>query len=207
MVRQKYNDLDGNQETLAGYRSVLSGGVPDLHGCTDWGAEREAIVMLIDSWDDIPHEQIAICVPTNQMASEAATTLAEHGIRSVEIGPDGPRGDGGVHLGTMFRFKGLEYQRMVDTAAGSSHPGTRVRASRRNHQSWSLWTTCRAAGESVSPAAVARARVLVPAGAPLARYDLMPAARVAADERLVDHGVVKQPHLPRSVLSRSHALA
>ncbi|MFJ8449573.1 UvrD-helicase domain-containing protein [[Kitasatospora] papulosa] len=113
LSQEKYDDLDGNQETLAGYRSVLSGGVPDLHGCTDWGAEREAIAMLIDSWGDIPHEQIAICVPTNQMASETATTLAEHGIRAVEIGPDGPRGDGGVHIGTMFRFKGLEYQRMI----------------------------------------------------------------------------------------------
>lgn len=32
---------------------------------------------------------------------------------TVEIGPDGPRGDGGAHIGTVFRFKGLEYQRMV----------------------------------------------------------------------------------------------
>jgi superfamily I DNA/RNA helicase len=47
------------------------------------------------------------------MASETAYTLAQHGIRAVEIGPDGPRGDGGVHIGTMFRFKGLEYQRMI----------------------------------------------------------------------------------------------
>ncbi|MGW3823133.1 UvrD-helicase domain-containing protein [Streptomyces sp. NPDC005071] len=113
LSQEKYDDLDGSEETLAGYRSVLSGGVPDLHGCTDWSAEREAIATLIQHWGDIPHEQIAICVPTNQMATEAATTLAEHGIRAVEIGPDGPRGDGGVHIGTMFRFKGLEYQRMI----------------------------------------------------------------------------------------------
>ncbi|MGW8801035.1 UvrD-helicase domain-containing protein [Streptomyces sp. NPDC055775] len=113
LSQEKYDDLDGSEENLAGYRSVLSGGVPDLHGCSDWGAEREGIAALIDSWGDIPHEQIAICVPTNQMASETATTLAEHGIRAMEIGPDGPRGDGGVHIGTMFRFKGLEYQRMI----------------------------------------------------------------------------------------------
>ncbi|MDT0426955.1 UvrD-helicase domain-containing protein [Streptomyces sp. DSM 41770] len=105
LSQEKYDDLDGNEETLAGYRSVLSGREPDLHGCADWEAERETIAMLIDSWDDLPHEQIAICVPTNQMASETATTLAEHGIRAVEIGPDGPRGDDGVHIGTMFRFK------------------------------------------------------------------------------------------------------
>ncbi|MFJ3627528.1 UvrD-helicase domain-containing protein [Streptomyces albidoflavus] len=113
LSQEKYDDLDGSQETLAGYRSVLSGGLPGLHGCTDWGAEREAIAALIEGWADISAEQIAICVPTNQMASEIAYTLAQHGTRALEIGPDGPRGDGGVHIGTMFRFKGLEYQRMI----------------------------------------------------------------------------------------------
>lgn len=58
-------------------------------------------------------EQIAICVPTNAMAQEVAVSLARSGIRAIEIGPDGPRGDAGVHIGTMFRFKGLEYQRMI----------------------------------------------------------------------------------------------
>ncbi|MGX1633696.1 UvrD-helicase domain-containing protein [Streptomyces albidoflavus] len=113
LSQEKYDDLDGSQETLAGYRSVLSGGLPGLHGCTDWEAEREAIAALIEGWADSPPEQIAICVPTNQMASEIAYTLAQHGTRALEIGPDGPRGDGGVHIGTMFRFKGLEYQRMI----------------------------------------------------------------------------------------------
>ncbi|MGX4688682.1 UvrD-helicase domain-containing protein [Streptomyces sp. JNUCC 63] len=114
---EHYDDLDGSSENLAGYRSVLSGAVPDLHPARDWEEEREAIAALIGSWGDLPYEQVAIAVPTNQMAQEAAYTLAQHGIRAVEIGPDGPRGDGGVHIGTMFRFKGLEYQRMIIAGA------------------------------------------------------------------------------------------
>ncbi|GAA4001526.1 3'-5' exonuclease [Streptomyces marokkonensis] len=110
---ETYDDLDGSGESLAGYRSVLSGAVPDLHRRGDWQDEREAIAALIASWGQVPHEQIAIAVPTNQMVSEAAYTLARHGVRAMEIGPDGPRGDGGVHIGTMFRFKGLEYQHMI----------------------------------------------------------------------------------------------
>ncbi|GAB7105719.1 3'-5' exonuclease [Streptomyces phaeofaciens JCM 4814] len=110
---EMYDDLDGGGETLAGYRSVLSGAVPDLHELGDWADEREAIAALIESWGQVPHEQIAIAVPTNDMASETAYTLAQHGIRALEIGPDGPHGDSGVHIGTMFRFKGLEYQRMI----------------------------------------------------------------------------------------------
>ena len=114
---EKYDDLDGSDETLAGYRSVLSGGVPGLHGLPDWEAEREAIAELIASWGDVPHEQIAIAVPTNQMVTETASTLGRYGIPALEIGPDGPRGDGGVHIGTMFRFKGLEYQHMIIAGA------------------------------------------------------------------------------------------
>ncbi|MEV8128724.1 UvrD-helicase domain-containing protein [Streptomyces sp. NPDC085944] len=113
-----YDDLDGSEETLAGYRSVLSGGLPAGHAFPDWASEREGVAALIEEWDAdsdtaIPHEQIAICVPTNQMAAEMAYTLKLHGIDSVEIRSDGPNGSTGVHIGTMFRFKGLEYQRMV----------------------------------------------------------------------------------------------
>ncbi|MEU2384901.1 UvrD-helicase domain-containing protein [Streptomyces sp. NPDC012461] len=110
---ETYDDLNGSTETLAGYRSVLSGGVPDLHRLADWQEEREAITALIESWGEVPHEQIAIAVPTNDMAREVAYTLRQRGIMALEIGPDGPLGDSGVHIGTMFRFKGLEYRRMI----------------------------------------------------------------------------------------------
>ncbi|MFF7414475.1 UvrD-helicase domain-containing protein [Streptomyces lydicus] len=113
-----YDDLDGGTETLAGYRSVLNGGLPTGHAFPDWEAEREGVAALITGWDAdtdtaIPHEQIAVCVPTNQMAAQMGYTLKLHGIDSVEIRSDGPNGSAGVHIGTMFRFKGLEYQRMI----------------------------------------------------------------------------------------------
>ncbi|NYI03501.1 UvrD-helicase domain-containing protein [Allostreptomyces psammosilenae] len=110
---EHFDDLDGGDETLAGYRSVLSGARPAVHESPDWETERQRIAELITEWNDIPPEQVAVCVPTNVMASELASTLARNGIPAVEIGPDGPRGDGGVHIGTMYRFKGLEYQRMI----------------------------------------------------------------------------------------------
>ncbi|MFE2558342.1 UvrD-helicase domain-containing protein [Streptomyces sp. NPDC059352] len=113
---ESFDDLDGSTEDLAGYRSVLTGSVPQLHGCDDWESEQESIAALLADWIALPTppSQIAVCVPTNAMASELAYTLLAHkGIRAVEIGPEGPREDEGVHIGTMFRFKGLEYQRMV----------------------------------------------------------------------------------------------
>ncbi|CAH9418058.1 Putative DNA helicase [Streptomyces globisporus] len=113
---ESFDDLDGSTEDLAGYRSVLTGSLPQLHGCEDWESEQESIAALLADWIALPTPpgQIAVCVPTNAMASELAYTLLAHkGIKAVEIGPEGPRGDEGVHIGTMFRFKGLEYQRMV----------------------------------------------------------------------------------------------
>jgi hypothetical protein len=44
---ETFDDLDGNQETLAGYRSVLSGARPELHPCADWESERERIAALV----------------------------------------------------------------------------------------------------------------------------------------------------------------
>jgi len=47
------------------------------------------------------------------MAAEVMEWLAKEGIAAVEIGPDGPKRHDGVHVGTMHRFKGLEYQRLI----------------------------------------------------------------------------------------------
>lgn len=94
--------LDGSRETLAGYRSVLSGRQPAGHSFPDWAREREGIAALVKEWGDspelsIPHEQTVICIPTNQMAAEVSYTLSQHVIRPVEIRADGPHGNGGVH--------------------------------------------------------------------------------------------------------------
>ncbi|MDQ0830597.1 hypothetical protein QF032_002441 [Streptomyces achromogenes] len=104
-------------------RSVWTGsdarrGIRSPNAPPVWQSEREANAAHILAWDAHPderiaHEQIAICVPTNRMASELGSTLGEHGIRALEIGADGARGEPGIHIGTMFRFKGLEYQRMI----------------------------------------------------------------------------------------------
>jgi len=39
--------------------------------------------------------------------------LKDHGIDAASIGADGPRKPDAVHVGTLHRFKGLEYQRMI----------------------------------------------------------------------------------------------
>ncbi|MEO5876413.1 MAG: 3'-5' exonuclease, partial [Streptosporangiaceae bacterium] len=110
---ETYDDMDDGRDDLLGYHSVLRGGMPTLRGCTTLDAELTAVVAQVEQWQDISLSSIAVCVPTRDMVTQVAYRLAEHQIPAVEIGPDGPRGGDGVHVGTMHRFKGLEYQRMI----------------------------------------------------------------------------------------------
>jgi superfamily I DNA/RNA helicase len=52
-------------------------------------------------------------VPTREFVTEVVARLESDGLPAVEIGPDGPPRPDGVHVGTMHRFKGIEYQRMI----------------------------------------------------------------------------------------------
>ncbi|UGY90763.1 UvrD-helicase domain-containing protein [Streptomyces gobiensis] len=108
-----YDDLDGGEDPLTGYRSVLHGNRPLLHGEPTWDRELDAIVEQIKAWHDVPRGVVAICVPTNDMVTETAVRLKRAGIEPVEITAEGPKGGEGVHIGTMYRFKGLEYRRVI----------------------------------------------------------------------------------------------
>lgn len=112
-----YDDLDGDADTLAGYRSVLHGPKPSLRGARSWDEEMDLVVEQLRAWHDVPREATAICVPRNDMVTQVADRLARSGIASSEITPDGPRGDQGVHIGTMYRFKGLEYRCLIIAGA------------------------------------------------------------------------------------------
>jgi superfamily I DNA/RNA helicase len=108
-----YDDLDGGTEDLAGYRSVLHGLRPSLRGAESWDEELDLVMEQLQAWRDIPRESVAICVPTNEMVNDVVFRLGRRGIMSTKITPEGPRHDEGVHVGTMYRFKGLEYRRMI----------------------------------------------------------------------------------------------
>ncbi|MEU5785295.1 UvrD-helicase domain-containing protein [Micromonospora lupini] len=113
MTGEVYDDLDGGEEDLAGYRSLLRGGRPVFRGAATWAQERDLIVEQLRSWGSPMDGSVAICVPTKDLAAEVISRLEADGVEVVEIGPDGPKRPDGVHIGTMHRFKGLEYQRMI----------------------------------------------------------------------------------------------
>ncbi|MFD5116138.1 UvrD-helicase domain-containing protein [Streptomyces sp. NPDC058391] len=124
-----YDDLDDGTDTLAGYRSVLHGPKPALSRYDTWDDELAGLATTLSSWreelstDDSgasldPSGRIAVCVADRDMVSQTMYYLAtKGGITCAELTKDGPKGDGEVHVGTMHRFKGLEYQRLAIVGA------------------------------------------------------------------------------------------
>jgi hypothetical protein len=70
-------------------------------------------------------------VPTRDLVSTVEGYLNDHGIGAASVGPDGPRKPDVVHVGTLHRFRGLEYQQMIVAGAGAGVvPASRVLALR-----------------------------------------------------------------------------
>jgi hypothetical protein len=116
MTGEVYDDLDGGEEDLAGYRSLLRGGRPVFRGAATWTQERDLIVEQLRTWGTPTDGSVAVCVPTKELATDVISRLEADELSAVEIGPDGPKQPDGIHVGTMHRFKGLEYQRMIIAA-------------------------------------------------------------------------------------------
>ncbi|MFE1320751.1 UvrD-helicase domain-containing protein [Kitasatospora phosalacinea] len=126
---ETYDDLDEGRDTLSGYRSVLSGPVPELHGHPTWEKELDGVAALLRGWrDELAVDEngnrrdtrglIAVAVPDRDMVSQVMYHLATHAdLTYAELTADGPRGGGDIHVGTMHRFKGLEYQRVLIAGA------------------------------------------------------------------------------------------
>lgn len=119
-----YDDLDDGVDSLKGYRSLLRGPVPELVACDSAADELDQLGAVLAAWlEDIaagdgglrrdPRGSVAVCVADREMVSQVMGHLAKAGISSAELTRDGAKGDGEVHVGTMHRFKGLEYQRLA----------------------------------------------------------------------------------------------
>ncbi|MEV3979309.1 UvrD-helicase domain-containing protein [Nonomuraea sp. NPDC049758] len=120
-----YDDLNEGTDTLAGYRSILHGPKPDFVGYDTWEGELAGLTATLKAWrEDLstddrgapldPSGRIAVCVADRDLVSQTMYYLAtKANITCAELTKDGPKGDGEVHVGTMHRFKGLEYQRLA----------------------------------------------------------------------------------------------
>jgi hypothetical protein len=118
-----YDDLDDGVDNLDGYRSILRGPTPHLVGYQSWSEELDGLAETLKGWREHiatvsgarrdPRGTIAVGVTDREKSIQVMSYLAERGISCAELTKDGPQGGGDVHVGTMHRFKGLEYQRLA----------------------------------------------------------------------------------------------
>ncbi len=111
------DDLDEGIDTLAGERSLRSGGPPEVKIFDDLDAEIGHIVEHLNSWIDegVPPEHICVVARTNSLIAETyGAALAGRGIETVPIKTkSGDRLGPGVRVASMHRVKGLEFPRML----------------------------------------------------------------------------------------------
>ncbi|MFJ5679708.1 UvrD-helicase domain-containing protein [Streptomyces sp. NPDC093097] len=127
---ESYDDLDDGTENLKGYHSLLRGPTPEFVACMDWEDEISQLASALKQWraeitrptDEgtvrDPSGTMAVCVADGEMAGRVAADLQiKHGITTAILAKEGPQGGGEVHVGTMHRFKGLEYQKLAVVGA------------------------------------------------------------------------------------------
>lgn len=124
-----YDDLDDGTDTLAGYRSILHGPTPVLAGYGSWDEELAGLAVTLSAWREElsvtrdgapldPTGRLAVCVADRDKVTETLNYLSTRANLSCsELTRDGADGTGEIHVGTMHRFKGLEYQRLAIVAA------------------------------------------------------------------------------------------
>ncbi|WP_445396790.1 UvrD-helicase domain-containing protein [Streptomyces sp. LE64] len=118
-----FDDLDAGTDSLDGYRSVLTGLAPQLWRAPDRTTEMRAVAALVKERHDThgtPYSAMAVSAPDGATAHEFAAVMAgaPYGIPVVELGKGRVRDHDAVRVGTMHRFKGLEFQRVFLTSVG-----------------------------------------------------------------------------------------
>src|SRR5690606_7578685 len=114
------DDLDGNADSLRGYRSLTHGDMPDLilsSSAQDDLAHIQSLLGQLQA-DDIELRQVCITARTNDDLSTIGDGLQRAGIAVLRL--DNTTSDDakaeGVRLATMHRIKGLEFSVVIVAA-------------------------------------------------------------------------------------------
>lgn len=102
---EEFDDLDGEAETLLGYRSATDGADPVVEEYRDAESEYRALAERVRAWhekDGIDWREIGICARRRATFQAASDFLS-----AASIPLSGPNA---VHIGTMHQMKGLEFR-------------------------------------------------------------------------------------------------
>ena len=116
------DDLDGEQDREKGYKSLLSGQMPELRRFDSADAEGNFLVETVrELLKDKRAEEICLVTRTSKLLEERYQPLLKAAkIPTVVLEKKNDPGEVGVRLATMHRVKGLEFPVMI-LAAVNSH--------------------------------------------------------------------------------------
>ena len=116
LTGEAIDDLDGETESQAGYRSSFHGPAPTVHSFATAGEEAEFVITQVRKWLDegVSSSAIGIAARTRQDLRAVEGALSRAKITFSELGADG--GHGGVRISTMHSSKGLEFARLAVVA-------------------------------------------------------------------------------------------
>ena len=114
-----FDDLDGEAETLDGYRSEFTGPAPALRSYASTAEELAGLVLTIRDWqqDGLAAEDICVVARTGHGRDQAATALRNAGATAVVVADAAHDDEPGVRVMTMHRAKGLEFRAIAVVGA------------------------------------------------------------------------------------------
>jgi superfamily I DNA/RNA helicase len=114
LAGERFDDLDGGEDTLDGYRSLRLGADPRLHHEKSKAGEHRRVVGVVQEWLHAgPAEEI--CVATPIKPKTVLKVLHGAGIDAVLLEGDTADLGDGVRVATFARMKGLEFPRVLLT--------------------------------------------------------------------------------------------
>ncbi len=119
------DDLDGNVDTLKGYRSLTHGDVPDVitsNSVMDDIEHTRSVLQQLET-EGVKNHQVCITARTNDELSGYADALNKHGIACLKLDRDtaDDQSIAGVRLATMHRIKGLEFEVIIIAGYRGTH--------------------------------------------------------------------------------------
>ncbi|WP_449060413.1 UvrD-helicase domain-containing protein [Planomonospora algeriensis] len=107
---ERIDDMNGDVDTLTGYRSDVHGAEPHLAGSTTQQAELDALVKTVRGWLDqgVAPGQIGVAARSNMFADQAVAKLRAVGVPATSLAKE--HNDAEVGVGTMHRMKGMEFR-------------------------------------------------------------------------------------------------
>lgn len=107
------DDLDGNIDSLRGYRSLTHGDLPEILASASLQQDVKHILSVVEHGkvDDIEARRICVTARTNDDLDVLALALRQRGVACLRLdqGTTDDPAETGIRLATMHRVKGLEF--------------------------------------------------------------------------------------------------